>query len=171
VNPAGLPLDGNASVLRQGEALLELLSDSDYAEGLAGAASVGAQYRHVLEHYQAFLLGLGSGRIDYDARAREARLERSREAALAVTRECLAGLEALRGAAERPLEVQMETAIAGGPPDWRASSAGRELQFLLSHTLHHYALIRLLLPAVTLRLGADFGVAPSTLSHRRKGER
>ena len=44
----------------------------------------------------------------------------------------------------------------------------RELQFLVSHTIHHYALIGVLLAAegfdVSLEF-PEFGVAPSTLTH------
>jgi hypothetical protein len=165
VTAVGLPVRANRAALEQGVVLLELLSDEEYAESQGGRSPVGPQYRHVLEHYQAFLGGIAAGRVDYDARARETLLERSRSAALALTRQSLAALEALRDQADRPIEVQMET--EAGVPDWRASSAGRELQFLLSHTLHHYALIRLLLPDRVHTLGPDFGVAPSTLSFRR----
>jgi hypothetical protein len=165
MKPAGLPLEANRAALQQGLALLELLSDQEYAESPAGRPPIGPQYRHVLEHYQAFFGGLGTGRVDYDARARDELLERSRGAALAATHDSLAALDALRGQPDRPIEVQMET--EAGIPDWRASSAGRELQFLLSHTLHHFAMIRQLLPDPVQALGADFGVAPSTLTFRR----
>ncbi|HEV8148666.1 MAG TPA: DinB family protein [Gemmatimonadales bacterium] len=165
-----LPLEGNRAMLRQGVALLEQLSDAQYAGQPAGRPSVGAQIRHVLEHYLAFLRGFSTGYVDYDARAREERLERSREAALSVTRECLAGLAALAGEPDRPLQVQLETE-SGGPPDWRSSSAGRELQFLCGHTVHHWALIRLLLAEQGCELTAELGVAPSTLTHRNRGKR
>jgi hypothetical protein len=41
------------------------------------------------------------------------------------------------------------------------------LQFLLSHTVHHFALMALILRAQGADPGDDFGVAPSTLEHRR----
>ncbi len=157
---AGLPLAGNRVLLQQGLALLEGLSDAQYAR-------VGPHYRHALEHYLAFLRGFGAARVDYDARERDGLLERSRAAALEATRRCLAALDALEGAAERPLEVQMETEAGANRPDWRASSAGRELQFLCNHTVHHYALIKLLLPDLPNPVGAEFGLAPSTLTHLR----
>jgi uncharacterized damage-inducible protein DinB len=165
-----LPLEGNRVMLRQGAAVLEQLSDAEYAGRSAGRPALGAQYRHVLEHYLAFLRGMPAGRVDYDARAREELLEHSRAAALTVTRECLAGLDALEGEPDRPLEVQMETET-GGPPDWRSSSAGRELQFLCSHTVHHWALIKVLLGDQGCALSPELGVAPSTLTHQQRGER
>jgi hypothetical protein len=42
---------------------------------------------------------------------------------------------------------------------------GRELQYLLSHTIHHYAIIGSILRAQGVEPGPDFGVAPSTLRH------
>jgi hypothetical protein len=41
----------------------------------------------------------------------------------------------------------------------------RELGMLLSHTVHHYALIAMLLRARGIEPPADFGVAPSTRAH------
>ena len=61
------------------------------------------------------------------------------------------------------LAVRMENAETDV---WLASSIGRELQALSSHTIHHFALI-----AVTLRLHGivvdpDFGMSPSTLRYQ-----
>ena len=157
-----LPLAGNRALLEQGLALLAAMSDAQYG-------AVGPHYRHALDHYLAFFKGLAEDRIDYDAREREALLEHSREAASEVTRSCLGALEALAAQPDRPLQVRMDTEI-GGEPDWRASSLGRELQFLCNHTVHHYALIRLL-SGPALSLAPEFGVAPSTLAYQRSSER
>jgi hypothetical protein len=56
---------------------------------------------------------------------------------------------------------------AGPAGPWSRSTAARELQFLVSHTVHHYALIAFILRANGIDPGADFGVAPSTLAHRK----
>lgn len=55
---------------------------------------------------------------------------------------------------------------SGSEPDWSDSSVKRELQFLVSHTVHHYALIKELLRREGFDPGAEFGVAPSTLQAR-----
>jgi hypothetical protein len=47
------------------------------------------------------------------------------------------------------------------------SSVGRELLFLSSHTVHHWALVAALLRHQGIEPGVEFGVAPSTLDHRR----
>src|ERR1043166_1746075 len=129
-----LSIAGNRALLCQGVAMLDRLSDALYAEPRGSWAPVGAQYRHILEHYRSFFAGLGDARVAYDTRARDERIERERGAALEATRECLAALEALDAGPDRPLAVQMDGGAGDDRPDWRPSSAGRELQFLCSPT-------------------------------------
>ncbi len=52
-------------------------------------------------------------------------------------------------------------------PDWSRSTLKRELQFLVSHTVHHFALIRALLGGSGIDPGESFGLAPSTAAARR----
>lgn len=167
--PSWAAIEGNVHFLRQGMSLLEGLEDATYASPVGRHSPIGAQYRHVLEHYQCLLAGIDEGFVDYDARRRDAHLERERAHALTITGDLVAALEALPRGADRPLEVQMDSGGHGEGPDWRISSLGRELQFLVSHTVHHYALIALLLEAMGQEVPADFGVAPSTLTHQRAG--
>jgi hypothetical protein len=56
----------------------------------------------------------------------------------------------------------------GDERPWTHSSARRELQFLLSHTVHHYALIAMICRQYGVGVEEDFGVAPSTLKYRRQ---
>ncbi len=46
------------------------------------------------------------------------------------------------------------------------SSITRELDFLLSHTIHHYAIIAVLCRLQNVEVEPDFGVAPSTLRYQ-----
>jgi hypothetical protein len=161
-------LDANCRLLGEGIDLLDRLSDSQYADRRGDWAPVGAQYRHVLEHYQCFLEGLPSGRIDYDSRRRAPALERSRSEAAAATRAVRDTLAGLAGhPPRRVLRIQLQSAADAEGPEWSESTVGRELQFLVSHTVHHFALIRLLLGGEGPVLGPDFGVAPSTVAHTR----
>ena len=45
-------------------------------------------------------------------------------------------------------------------PVWCASSVLRELDFLQSHTVHHYSLVAMLLRLHEIDPGEEFGVAP-----------
>jgi len=154
--------------LEQAVDLLDRLDDDQYARRRGEWAPVGAQFRHVVEHYQCLLEGIPRGRIDYDARRRDLAIERSRLTARDLTRELdrgLGELDQLSGA--MALSVQTRTTADASEPEWELSSLGRELQFLVSHTVHHFALIKLLLAADGIDLPSDFGRAPSTLAHER----
>ena len=174
------PIDavaGNIHVLEQGLDVLRRLEDSTYSgdpvpdlEHPVDGSPVGAHFRHILDHYHCFFVGLEQGRLDYDERERDPRLERERNFAIETiegTLRQLAGFTAEEG--ELTLLVNVNS---GGPdgetPDWSTSSAKRELQFLVSHTVHHFALIKEVLRRSGFDAGAEFGVAPSTLAHRRQ---
>lgn len=156
----------NLGLLEQATGLLLRVSDPAYGAGTAEAKPVGPHFRHVLEHYSCFLAGWAAGRIDYDARAREGALETERGTALGRIRELARGLEALDASRlEDPVEIRLECGVGDEGQQWSRSTVRRELQFLLSHTIHHYALIGLLLARLGIDPGESFGVAPSTLKH------
>ncbi len=157
-------LQQNFHLLRQGAALLRDLDPALYA----GPGGVGPQFRHCLDFYLCFLRDLPEGRIDYDARQRQPRLETEPAAAL----ECLEEIQSrLAGVVEMDahhrLEVKTDTAPDEPPASWWShSSLGRELRFLVSHTVHHYALISAGLRRHGVEPGTEFGMAPSTLAYR-----
>jgi hypothetical protein len=156
----------NLGLLDQAAELLGRVPDPAYRDGSAEAKPVGPHFRHVLEHYSCFLDGYRSGRVDYDARAREAELETRRETALERVGELARGLRGVdQSRLEDPLEIRLECGLGGEDQQWSRSTVRRELQFLLSHTIHHYALIGLLLARLGIDPGETFGVAPSTLKH------
>lgn len=170
MNPLETGLDANRRLLEQALGLLEALTLEQYAARRGAWAPVGAQYRHVLEHYQCFLDGVSSGAIDYDARRRDPELEQSPARAAHATRLVLEGLTALATVGpDRPIAVQLRSAVDVPEPEWSRSTVAREVQFLVSHTVHHFALIKLLLAGEPLALDPDFGVAPSTQAHVRAG--
>jgi uncharacterized damage-inducible protein DinB len=160
---------GNTHYLRQGIALVEALSRGDYvATARAGWAPVGSQFRHVLDHYLAFLDGWAAGRIDYDARGRNRETETDPARALRVAGWIVEELERIHTEdGDRTVLVQMDSGGNDGVPDWRPSTVGRELQFLVSHTVHHYALMKLLLEDRGVATDAELGTAPSTAAYQR----
>jgi len=157
------------ALLEQGADLAPRLPSEAFAlaSPLAPGGGVGAHLRHVADFVRAFLRDLEGGRIDYDRRERDERAERDPERARAELLRLVQALRAL-GPLERgrALEVRSEACLCG--PEWQRSSVARELGTLLSHTVHHYALIAVLLRARGLEPDASFGVAPSTLAHWRE---
>jgi uncharacterized damage-inducible protein DinB len=139
--------DENAALLERTAALLEDLEPDAYAtvDARCLGGSIGGHTRHCVEFYQCFLAGLESGRIDYDARARDVRIENEVAHAVAALRHIA---EEIRDASARQDTMHLLRVIenhTGSDTDWSATSVGRELRFLLSHTVHHCALIAILL--------------------------
>lgn len=158
----------NVHLLRQGVSLLNQLDDELYVRVLPDVthAGIGAHLRHCLDFYSAFLRGIGQGKVNYDLRERNELIETSRLTASAKISETIAQLQQLpANATDRELLVKLEGEQSDKSSAWNRSSIGRELQFLLSHTVHHYALIAVLLRMQGIQPAADFGIAPSTLKY------
>lgn len=160
--------DANIRFLEQGAELLESLPESIYASTQPPLypSGVGGHMRHCIDHYHAFLSGLPSGRIDYDARERDRTLEQSPAAAARTLRHLALSLTRLD--LDQPPRTVSSKVDCGGEDVaamWADSTVARELQFLLSHTVHHFALIALILRLQGVGLPAGFGKAPSTLRH------
>ena len=164
----------NIGCLKQGADLINRMSRDQYAAKVAHCfnSAVGEHFRHILDHYDCFLLGLESGpgngvRIDYDARRRDPEIENKPEAGIAKIEQLCTLLEQLDTDLDVELQVKMNT---GSDTDdqWAPSTMVRELQFLLSHTVHHFALISTMNAINNIATPEDFGIAPSTLAHRRK---
>ena len=164
-------LRANLHYLQQAVVLLERLDDRQYGQAVAGfhGSSVGGHMRHCIDHYLSFLEGVDSGRVDYDDRNRDPGLETlTGEAGIAVE-QIILGLDGLmRGKVPVGLLVKMD--CGGDHIDWQPSTAGRELQFLVSHTVHHFAMVGGICRILGVKLEDDFGVAPSTLRHRAQLE-
>ncbi len=155
-------------ILEQGQELIEALSDESYRSPPTAlrASSIGAHYRHHLEHFQLLILGLRSDVVDYDCRERDARIEQDRQVAIARTRELVSALENLsEDDLDNPLTIAHRTCIED-QGRCAPSTLRRELLFLLSHAVHHYALIKLIAESLGADIDPTFGVMPSTLVHQ-----
>lgn len=161
-------------VLAQAQSLLAGLDARAYAAPApaAGLAAAGAHLRHVLDMYGCFLRGLPAGELDYESRARDARIEGERDAGLAALAALRTDLDALDGAVlPAHLRVHGDTPVGHeAQRAWAESTPERELQFLLNHTLHHWALIAAVLRLHGRPVPPEFGMAPSTLRWLAAGE-
>lgn len=151
----------NLSVVGQGIRLLEQLGSERYATRVAICynASIGGHMRHIIEHYQSFLGGYERGEIDYEKRARDPLIEGNIAYAVTTLETIATDLRNLdlpnlaedSGYCAETAEVVARTSIL------------RELEFLLSHTVHHYALVAVMARLQGCEPETGFGVAPSTL--------
>ncbi len=162
----------NLHFLDQAESLLSGLDDQRFTAGdCHGHSSTGAHLRHTLDAYRCFLEGLADNRIDYDARQRDLLVETDRAVALERVAQVKKDLARLTES-DRHMRVAVRSDAAAwdGSNAWTRSTLGRELQFLLSHTVHHFALIAMTLRGLDFEPGPDFGIAPSTLEHQESQE-
>ncbi len=155
-------------VLLQGCTLLTSVSSEVYIRREDGphGASLGAHYRHVLDHFLCLLEGLETGQIDYDQRRRSPEIENSTAEALFVTEDLI------RKFRELPADVLQRDctviySVGYGESDAQAvsSNVAREAMFCVGHAIHHYAILKLLAAGMAVTLPYEFGVAPSTLKH------
>ena len=157
----------NCDFLQQGIYLLERHSPDSYMKSDPGTfgSGVGPHMRHVLDHYASFISGVELGIINYDDRERNTLVERSLDACIQKARELLATLHGLAIDGDAPVEVIASANTFGGKADLSESTLARELQFLASHTVHHYALIAIASRLQGIMPDKQFGIAPSTLKY------
>lgn len=132
------------------------------------AGLVGSHLRHVIEHWEALVFPAQAGCVDYDARPRDPALEASpslAETRLRALRQQLAAWDA--GMLAAPLRVHGLCGPKGELEFTVASSVGRELAFVASHAVHHFALLKDHCLHSGIALDADFGKAPATVAHER----
>ena len=140
------------------------LDDATYRCRRDGESPIGAHIRHNLDFVNALLNGIAERQVDYTSRLRDPRVENDREYAIAQLAFACRRLRAL----DDQLIAHLVVVRSEIDEDvWHTSSLSREIEFLHSHTVHHYALIKQLIeddigPAVA----KGFGIAPSTLRFR-----
>lgn len=132
----------------------------------AYAHPTGAHLRHVIEHYEALLQPRLPGVVDYDQRPRDCELQTNRHLALDRLRRLLRRLDDWTEAdLDVTVQVRGRGGLAGDFGFAVSSSVGRELVFVTSHAIHHYALLKPHCMQHGIPVSADFGRAPSTVVH------
>jgi uncharacterized damage-inducible protein DinB len=146
-------------------ALLERVPDSVYTARpvpqLSG--SIGEHVRHCLDHVATLATAPGAHRLSYDQRTRSTSDETSKQVAIARIDRLTDELVAMSD-----LDFEGEVTVTAllhkdGLPMTAPSSLARELAFVVNHTLHHFAVIALLLDRMGVKVPAQFAHAPSTL--------
>lgn len=140
-------------------AVVERLDDEVFIEPNGKNGSVGTHFRHNIELVKALYVGLEIGRVDYAARSRDRSVETDRATAI----NALQGLiDRGRGFASLGIAEPLAVASESVPGLDIASSFGRELEFAISHTVHHHALIAERLRPMCVGIDPMFGVAAAT---------
>ena len=158
--------------LQQEIGLLESLVDEDYARPGRGPfqSSIGQHLRHNLDHFEAFFSGLEAARVDYESRERSELVSESTAHARSKIEQFIEKLDQIESSKVDTLLVRKEDGQSDAAMEWLPSSIGRELQFLLGHTVHHHAIICFILSAGGGQIPQGFGVAPSTQRYEARAQ-
>ena len=159
-------IDANIQALKEGVELLQILNSEQYDSGLKPAfqATIGAHYRHFIEHYRCLFTQIAKGVFCYDKRERDEQLESDREYAL----RSIAGLIVQLETIDFELFDQQYHIVDHQLAAPLATTLQRELLFLQSHTAHHYAIIAAMARGLGEQPMRDFGVAIATIKHAEK---
>ena len=147
---------------------LALLSAHEAPNAPPFGEQTGPHLRHLIEHYEALVFRGDSDGIDYDRRSRDRAVEN--DPALARAR-IVALQQRLSGWSDATLDESLRlSGQAGTVGEFEfavASSVGRELVFLASHAVHHFAVLHVYCLQHGLLVDADLGRAPATVAHDR----
>lgn len=130
----------------------------------AGRASgtIGEHVRHSLDHARALLTLGRAGDLTYDARLRGTPVETDVAEGMREIRRVCTGLDGL-GNVPPDRQIRLHVlADPSRPPVELTTTIGREIAFVIQHTIHHCALIAVLLERKGITTPARFGYAPST---------
>jgi uncharacterized damage-inducible protein DinB len=164
--PLAPPLHSVVTLLQEMHTLVERLDQEEYTRPAPGRSSggVGGHVRHCLDHVSALIAATYTGVCAYDGRARGTDVETHRGAALTAIAgliRVVAGLDPSLLHREIDVEIQLDRA---GAISRTRSSFGRELIYIMSHTIHHNALVALMLRGRGIPVDPHLGLAPSTPS-------
>jgi len=142
------------------ETIAGLTADVYRAPQGRSSGSIGGHVRHCLDHVRA--LFASGHELSYDSRLRGTRVETDPAAAIDELDRLLLALEDLDGGSLHA-PVGLATLIDHSGPVVRVlTTLGREVAFVLQHTIHHCAIVAVLLERSGIAVGPRFGYAPST---------
>jgi hypothetical protein len=156
-------------VLNQLKDLLNQLNPSEYTEKLTvlNNSSIGQHVRHTIEFFQCLMKGTVSGIVDYDGRERNLLIENN----LPFTLTILTEIES-RIMTESKMNQSVKILVNYGERDaeYIESNFLRELVYLIEHSIHHFALIRIGIQENFghILIEPDFGVAYSTIKYKQE---
>lgn len=126
---------------------------------------MGAHSRHILDRFHCFFAGLPKASIDYDARKRDKEVEQNLSEARFAIATVSRSIEQL-GA--QPTELELiavkEAVVPSAPAVEISSTLERELMGLITHSIHHLAIIVMIAKSFGYQIDDDFGKAPSTIA-------
>ena len=163
-------IENNLNLLKDNIKLISEIDDQAYVckQTSCFDSSIGKHIRHIIDLYECFFVN--THKIDYDLRDRDPVLEKNRSESINRFYKLINKLSLIHN---QKLDAEVivksnDCSFGHDPGTWSKSTVRRELQYLLSHTMHHNSFIAVILKLQVIETKLDFGIAPSTILYKRK---
>jgi hypothetical protein len=155
-----------AEVFGQLKNALSHLTEEQYA--LPGHTlshtSIGQHVRHIIEMFTCAEEGYESGLIQYENRKRDVKIESDKYFAASLLDKLIEGMNK----PNKSIKLENVYSMEAGERIFLDTNYFRELAYNLEHAIHHMALIKIGILAISdWPIPEGFGVAYSTLQYRR----
>lgn len=141
--------------------LISQLTDDEYCglRDCSYGSSIGEHIRHIVSFYLMFFEGIKSGELSYDKRIRAKNIETKVAEAKIKLNEIINELNIKIQDKDLNLKININDESLN-----LTSNMSRELVYLLEHTTHHMAIIRIIIDekAPHIEVDKNFGIAYST---------
>jgi hypothetical protein len=146
---------------------LELLTDAQYvyAGKILSNATIGQHVRHIIEMFICLEEGYTNGKVNYENRKRDSRIETQKDFAISLLHSVYEGLN------KENKNIILEAVFSDDAADLINFDTNyyREIAYNLEHTIHHMALIKVGIREVSdIELPEGFGIASSTIKYRKE---
>jgi hypothetical protein len=153
-------------VLEQLLDITDQIEKKDYATIIPALnASIGQHTRHIVEFYLCLFEGIKSGKVNYDQRKRDKRIESDKDFAMKVIRDAINRIK------NYYLNPNLSLIVMYGDFPGQIISLQtnyeRELVYNIEHSIHHMAIVKqgFLEVCPYVKLPENFGVASSTIRY------
>lgn len=145
---------------------LSQLTETEYSQPskVLFNASIGQHVRHIIELYICLMKGYETGKVNYEKRKRDSRIETDKSFAVELMNMICNNIEK----DNKSLLLDSSYDEAGDESVTVETNYFRELIYNLEHTVHHMALIRVGITEVSaIAIPVGFGIATSTIKYRK----
>ena len=159
-------------LLKQLDSVIRQMTEAHYCmpQTILSGASVGQHVRHTLEFFICLFDAAQHETVNYDKRKHDTVIESDKKIASSVIRSLIDFLE--DEVDDKAIMLEANYAIEANETTAVKSSIYRELAYNIEHAIHHMALIKIGIKAITstIELPAHFGVASSTVRYRQHAD-
>ena len=164
-----MTINASLSVLKQLHGLLSQLTTDEYTQKLPvlNECSIGQHVRHTIEFFQCLFEGFSTGIINYDARKRNLLIETNLGYTLQLIGEIT---HSIHTTSDLYFPIQLKVNFDDDNFELIETNFLRELVYMVEHSIHHFALIRVGIQVnfKHIPIDSDFGVAYSTIRHKQE---